>query len=132
MSVGAVAAVAAAGTLPFPALLGYFTISSLPCLLQVMPYVSLCSQKAAHLTRLLEDTDWSVKSLFGGLGGAAITPDTGVNISNGRTATWCRCHICTRLLQAPSYDNSLTLDWAPEARSLPGVAAMVAAVRAVV
>lgn len=46
--------------------------------LQVMPYVSLCAQKAAHLQKLLQPLGRKVKSLFGGLGGVAVTPTTGV------------------------------------------------------
>jgi DNA polymerase theta len=44
---------------------------------QVMPYVSLCAQKAAHLQKLLEPLGREVKSLYGGLGGVAVTSTTG-------------------------------------------------------
>jgi hypothetical protein len=43
-----------------------------------MPYVSLCAQKAAYLEKLLAPLNRSVKCMYGGLGGASITPgDTG-------------------------------------------------------
>ncbi|KAF6260745.1 hypothetical protein COO60DRAFT_857019 [Scenedesmus sp. NREL 46B-D3] len=51
-----------------------------PALL-VMPYVSLCAQKAAHLQKLLEPLGREVKSLYGGLGGVAVTPTTGVIVA---------------------------------------------------
>lgn len=47
-----------------------------PALL-VLPYISLCNQKAAHLQKLLEPMGRVVKSLYGSLGGAVIAHDTG-------------------------------------------------------
>jgi len=44
------------------------------CVLQVMPYVSLCAQKAAYLEKLLAPLNRTVKAMYGGLGGASITP----------------------------------------------------------
>ncbi|WIA12996.1 hypothetical protein OEZ85_006607 [Tetradesmus obliquus] len=51
-----------------------------PALL-VMPYVSLCAQKAAHLAKLLAPLGREVKPLYGGLGGVAVTPTTGVIVA---------------------------------------------------
>lgn len=46
---------------------------------QVMPYVSLCAQKAAYLEKLLAPLNRTVKAMYGGLGGTSITPgETGV------------------------------------------------------
>lgn len=45
-----------------------------------MPYVSLCAQKAAHLTKLLAPLGREVKPLYGGLGGVAVTPTTGAGL----------------------------------------------------
>jgi hypothetical protein len=49
------------------------------CAAQVMPYVTLCAQKAAYLEKLLAPLNRSVKAMYGGLGGTSITPgETGV------------------------------------------------------
>lgn len=41
---------------------------------QVMPYVTLCAQKAAYLEKLLAPLNRTVKAMYGGLGGTSITP----------------------------------------------------------
>jgi hypothetical protein len=74
--------------------------------MQVMPYVSLCAQKAAHLQKLLEPLGREVKSLYGGLGGVAVTPTTGV------CACVCVCaFVCMRAcvckLLSSSWSKSL-------------------------
>lgn len=68
--------------LPLPLPLHAHNIFSLTHTLpapQVMPYVSLCAQKAAYLEKLLAPLNRTVKAMYGGLGGTTITPgETGV------------------------------------------------------
>lgn len=59
------------------------------CIWQVMPYVSLCSQKAAYLEKLLAPLERSVKPMYGGLGGTSITPG-----ETGAPRCCRRCYHC--------------------------------------
>lgn len=62
---------------------------------QVMPYVSLCAQKAAYLEKLLAPLNRTVKAMYGGLGGTSITPgETGVLAArkNWQSAMSCLCN----------------------------------------
>jgi hypothetical protein len=71
---------------------------------QVMPYVSLCAQKAAHLQKLLEPLGREVKSLYGGLGGVAVTPTTGICLFACAfyACSACKCDdVCMRRCCAP-------------------------------
>ncbi|KAK3250240.1 hypothetical protein CYMTET_40375 [Cymbomonas tetramitiformis] len=45
-----------------------------------LPFVSLCAEKVAHLTKLLEPLGKTVKSFFGSQGGALPGSDTGVMV----------------------------------------------------
>jgi DNA polymerase theta len=57
--------------------------TGLPAML-VLPYVSLCVQKAAHLQKLMEPVEKTVKNWYGPHGGApTIPPGTGM-----REASW--------------------------------------------
>ena len=51
----------------------------------VLPFVSLCAEKAAHLGQLLEPMARCVKGFYGGLGGGTvISHDTGTTAGKGR------------------------------------------------
>lgn len=57
-----------------------------------MPYVSLCAQKAAYLEKLLAPLNRTVKAMYGGLGGASITPgETGEPGTSATAATAALC-----------------------------------------
>jgi hypothetical protein len=55
-------------------------------MVQVMPYVSLCSQKAAYLEKLLQPLGRTVNPMYGGLGRTNITPgETGTHLQDSLT-----------------------------------------------